>query len=628
MGDLSPIFRVSSGGVKCYNKYVKREEGMKHKENSQKGFSIVELIITVAIFTILAAGVLGSFLALSQSVKKAREKTVLSSLATNYLEIVRNMPYSQVGTLSGNPPGNLPDFTNAIVEDIEAFNYKIYYEVTYIDDPADGTIILGTDFEPNDYKQVKMSILNTATNQTTHFLTTVVPQGLEGLNNAGAILVKVFNAQGQPVEGAGIHIEHPTSSPTIILDRQSNADGQWVEVGLPAAINNYRIVVTKAGYSTDQTYPLTLENPNPINPDVTVVDGTVTEVVFQIDLLADLTILTQDSFCQPLSGVDVNVRGSRLIGSLPDIFKYDQNHISSAGQIVLGDIEWDTYTPTLLTNSLIVYGTSPIQKIDVLPGADQIFTMILGTNSTANSLLVVVKDGATGSALEGAAVHLRKGGSTPQDYYGVTGGSVWLQDDWTGGSGSENFSTSTPDRYFQDDGNIDINSVPTGVRLKKVTGRYLSSGWLESSTFDTGSSITNYTTLTWQPDSQVANTELKFQIASNNDGATWDYVGPDGTASTYYSVSGTSIAPVHDNDRYVRYKVFLSTVDDKKTPILTSLNVNYVSGCFTPGQTIFTDLTAGNNYELDVSLSGYLTEVEPSLNIVGNYLIEILLTPQ
>jgi len=601
---------------------------MKHKENSQKGFSIVELIITVAIFTILAAGVLGSFLALSQSVKKAREKTVLSSLATNYLEIVRNMPYSQVGTLSGNPPGNLPDFTNAIVEDIEAFNYKIYYEVTYIDDPADGTIILGTDFEPNDYKQVKMSILNTATNQTTHFLTTVVPQGLEGLNNAGAILVKVFNAQGQPVEGAGIHIEHPTSSPTIILDRQSNADGQWVEVGLPAAINNYRIVVTKAGYSTDQTYPLTLENPNPINPDVTVVDGTVTEVVFQIDLLADLTILTQDSFCQPLSGVDVNVRGSRLIGSLPDIFKYDQNHISSAGQIVLGDIEWDTYTPTLLTNSLIVYGTSPIQKIDVLPGADQIFTMILGTNSTANSLLVVVKDGATGSALEGAAVHLRKGGSTPQDYYGVTGGSVWLQDDWTGGSGSENFSTSTPDRYFQDDGNIDINSVPTGVRLKKVTGRYLSSGWLESSTFDTGSSITNYTTLTWQPDSQVANTELKFQIASNNDGATWDYVGPDGTASTYYSVSGTSIAPVHDNDRYVRYKVFLSTVDDKKTPILTSLNVNYVSGCFTPGQTIFTDLTAGNNYELDVSLSGYLTEVEPSLNIVGNYLIEILLTPQ
>ncbi len=603
---------------------------MKQKFKLQKGFSIVELIITIAIFTILAAGVLGAFFALSSSVKKAREKTVLSSLATNYLEIVRNMSYSQVGTINGNPPGNLPDFTNAFEEKIEAFSYKIFYEVTYIDDPSDGTILLGTDLEPNDYKQVKMSILNAATNQTTHFLTTVVPKGREGLINAGAIQIKVFNAQGQSVEGANIHIEHPPTSPSLILDRTSDANGEWVEVALPAAVNSYRIVVTKDGYSTDRTYPITEENPNPVNADVTVEDGKVSLAIFSIDFLANLTIKTLDKFCQNLSGVNVNVRGEKLIGTAPEVFKFDENFVSSGGQILLSDIEWDTYTPTLLVGQpYIVYGTSPIQKIDVLPGSSQTFSMILGSNTTAHSLLIIVKDSSDDAALEGASVHLRKGGSVPQDYYGITGGSVWASYDWTGGSGQEYWSTTTPDRYYQDDGNIDVNSVPTGVRLKKITGSYVLSGWLESSIFDTGSLGSNYTTIAWEPTTQTAGTEIKFQLAaSNNLGGPWDYVGPDGTAGSFYDVSGNDISSNLDGNRYIRYKVYLSTVDDKKTPILTTVNLNYVSGCFTPGQVIFTDLTFGNNYDLDVSLAGYVTEIQNSITVSGQQVIEIFLNPQ
>lgn len=602
---------------------------MKQKSNRINGFSIVELMITVALFAMLAAAVLGAFAALSRAVKAAREKTILASLATNYLEIVRNMPYSQVGTVAGNPPGNLADFSNPITVKIEAFTYRIYYEVTYMDDPADGTIVLGTDPAPNDYKQVKMTIFNATTGQTTNFLTSVVPKGLEGLGSGGALLIKVFNAQGQPVSGASIHIESPPNAPTMILDRQSDSAGQWIEVGLPALVNGYRIVVTKSGYSTDRTYPITVDNPNPVNPDATVVSGQVTMVSFAIDLLANLTINTLDKFCQPLSGIGVNVRGEKLIGTSPNVYKFNQNFTSSAGQIPLNNIEWDTYTPTLLTGQpYLVYGTSPIQKIDVLPGSSQTFNIILGTNTTVNSLLVIVKDAATGAALQGANVHLRKGGSVPQDYYGTSGGSVWIQNDWTAGPGQEYWSTSTPDRYYQDDGNVDVNSVPTGVRLKKVTGRYVLSGWLESSVFDTGTSNTNYTILTWEPTTQVAGAELKFQLAtSDSPTGPWSYLGPDGTASTYYTVSGMDISASHDNKRYVRYKVYLSTTDDKKTPILTTVSLNYVSGCFTPGQVIFTDLTAGNNYDLDVSLAGYQTVYLYSFTIDGNDVLEILMSP-
>ena len=593
----------------------------------QKGFTIIELVINIALFVILASGILGVYSALTQTIKVSREKTVINSLANSYLEIVRNMPYSQVGTINGNPHGNLADFNNAITQKVEANTYKIYYEVTYIDDPADG--VAPTDTAPADYKQVKMKIQNTTTGKITSFVTNVVPKGLEGTINAGALKVLVINSQGQPVSGANIHIESPTTTPTMILDRSSDSAGSWIEVGLPPLANGYHILVTKPGYSSDQTYAASSTNPNPIKPDATIINGQVTQVTFSIDALSSLTIKTLNTLCANLSGINMNVTGAKRIGTSPVVYKFNQNFTSVAGLVSLNNLEWDTYTPTLLTGqSYVVIGTSPIQKIDVLPGTSQTFTFILGTNSTPHSLMVIVKDAATQSPLEGATVELHKGGSTPQDYFGTTGGSVWVQSDWTGGAGVSQWSTSTPNMYFVDDGNVDINSAPTGVRLRKISGRYQLSGSLESSTFDTGSAATNYTIITWQPTSQDPAATLQFQTAASNaSSGPWSYTGPDGTAGTYYTVPGSSLAAINDGKRYIRYKAFLSTADDKKTPVLTSLNVNYVSGCYTPGQVWFGDLTSGNNYDLTVSLAGYTTQVVNSLNINGNQSYEVLMSP-
>ncbi|MEO8065840.1 MAG: ice-binding family protein [Candidatus Doudnabacteria bacterium] len=808
------------------------------------GFTLIEIVVAIAIFGVLLVGVIGLFNVMSKSVKAGREQTTLSGLAANYLEIIRNLPYSQVGTINGNPNGTLADSISPITSVIEGVSYQIYYEVTYIDDPADGTVLAGTDAAPDDYKQIKMNIKNLTTGKVSSFSTNVTPKGLEGTANAGALFVKVFNAVGQPVVNASVHIQNIAG--TIILDRTTDALGNWIEVGLPPGVNIYHVVVTKTGYSTDQTYPITVANPNPTKPDPTIVNGVVTQVSFSIDLLSNLIIRTLNQFCAPLSGVGVNVAGAKLIGTSPNVYKFNSNLTSAIGQILMNNIEWDTYTPTLLTGqNLMVLGTSPIQEISVLPGSSgvatgggpatagyqalgsasgfgalagaavvggtgvgssvagdvgsvagttnfppstltgtvhtndsvvtsgladlltaitayqamgpgtvltgdmtlhgpfapgvysypssggitgnivldgggdpnakfiflfgstlttaagstvtlqngalsdnvswvigssatigatntfagnilavtsitfgagssfvgralaqggsvtlavggvinsgasvgasstQTFTMILGTQTT-NSLRVIVKDQAMGTALEGAAVHLRKGDSTPQDYYGTTAGSVWVQSDWTGGSGQTDFVNKT--RYFSDDGNIDINSNPTGVRLRKVTGQHLPSGQLVSSTFDTGAA-SNFTNITWQPTSQNPATTLRFQIATNNDNLTWNYKGPDGTAATYYTVSGTNIAAIHDNDRYVRYKVFEDTSDDKYTPVLTSLAVNYVSGCFTPGQVSFGSLTAGNNYDLDITLAGYQTAIVNNLDIFGNQTITVLMNP-
>lgn len=595
----------------------------KQSRKKQSGFTIIEVVVGIGIFAIILVGVYGSFSALTKATRGAREQTILSSLSSQYLEVVRNMPYDNIGTENGNPNGVLADATDPIVNTIEGEVYHTYYEVTYLDDPADGTILAGTDAAPNDYKQVKLAIQKMSSGKITTFITTVSPQGLEGLNNAGALYLRAIDANGQPVVGANFHIQSLTLNPDIILDRTSDATGNWIEVGLPASVNGYRVTTTKTGYSTDATYPITVANPNPTKPDATVVNGTVTQISFAIDLTSNLTIKTVNETCQNVSGVNVNMRGAKLIGTSPSVLKYNQNKTSSSGQIALNAIEWDIYTPTLLTGqSYTVYGTSPIQEISVLPAASQTFTIVLGPAST-NSLLVIVKDAATGTAIEGASVQLHDGSAT-QDYSGTTGGSVWEQSDWSGGAGQAAFSDHA--KYFSDDNNVNVSTVPSGVRLASAGSNFVASGWLESSTFDTGAA-SNFTTITWQPTSQNPATTLKFQIASNTDNTTWNYVGPDGTASTYYTVSGSNIATVHDNNQYIRYKVFVSTSNAQFTPVLSSVSLNYVAGCFTPGQVVFPSLNAGNNFDLTVTMPGYQNHTENNLNINGNQVLQVLLSP-
>lgn len=628
-------------------KVIKQAQSVK----SGAGFTIIELVVSMAIFAILISGVLGVSAAVSQSTKAAREKIVLSSLAVNYMEIVRNLPYSQVGTLLGNPNGTLPDCPlsqrpacpNAFSQIIEGNTYKIFYEAVYIDDSADGLATSPTpDLAPADYKQVKMSILKLPDGQITDFVTSVVPLGLVSSVNTGALSIQVIDAQGQPVTGANIHIQYPTSSPfSLNVDRVSDAGGNWEEAGLVPAVNNYRVVVSKPGYSTDQTYPITVLNPNPTKPDATIVNGQVTKLAFSIDLLSNLTIQTVDQFCNSINGVGVNVVGAKLIGTNPNIPKFSSLFYSGpsaypSGQILLNNIEWDTYTPSLAsTSSYTIAGTSPIQKIDVLPNTSQVFTMYLQSGIVDSSLLVIVKDSATGAPLEGAAINLQKGGSNPQDYYGVSGGSVWLQSDWGGGSGVSDWNPDSPDTYEQTTGNIFINhsNGSNDVELGKLGNVYVinSTSTLESSTFDTLDSSNGFTTLSWLPASQDPAAFLGFQLAGNNDRATWNYIGPDGTANTYYTVPGSSINSSHNGSRYLRYKLFLLTTDNRKTPVLSSMQINYVSGCKAPGQAFFDNLTpsSGNAYTITVTLPGYQTATITGVGIDGNNNppLEILMSP-
>jgi prepilin-type N-terminal cleavage/methylation domain-containing protein len=591
---------------------------------NQKGFSLIESLVAIAIFVLLAGVVYQAFFLTYKDAALNWQNTTISSLARQYLENARNIPYAQIGTIQGNPHGGLPDFANPSTVTVSSTTYQIYFEVTYIDDPADGTALLGTDSAPDDYKQVKLSVKNVATGQVNNFVTSIVPSGLENMTNGGALSLSVINALGQPVPDATINITNSAISPSIDLSRISDANGKWVEVGLPDNSNSYHVVVTKNGYSSDQTYPITVQNPSPTKPDATIANGQVTQISFAIDQTSNLTFNTLDQTCGPISGVGLEVKGAKIIGT-PGVVKYDNTFTSnSGGQVPLSNIEWDNYTPALTGNTYMIYGSSPIQQINILPNTTQVFNLILGPK-TANSLLVIVKDSSTGNPIEGASVELTNA-SPSVDTTETTGGSLWSEQYWNGGSGQANWSDTT--KYWQDSGGISTTNIPLAIRLLNSGGLTLvNSGYLDSSTFDTGSSSTSYTTLNWQPTSQDPSATVQFQVATNNDNATWNYVGPDGTSGTYYTTPGGTINSANNSNEYVRYRAYLSTTDNTKNPTVTSVGINYVSGCFTPGQVFFPGLASGTNYQVVASMAGYSAKTVSTLNISGYQVLQVLLTP-
>jgi hypothetical protein len=91
---------------------------------------------------------------------------------------------------------------------------------------------------------------------------------------------------------------------------------------------------------------------------------------------------------------------------------------------------------------------------------------------------------------------------------------------------------------------------------------------------------TIWQSLEWAPMIQEDGTSLKLQIATNDDGATWDFVGPDGTADTFYTLPlSQEIFPGHKG-RYLRYKAIFSssrktTEPTTKTPVLEDITFHF-----------------------------------------------------
>lgn len=100
---------------------------------------------------------------------------------------------------------------------------------------------------------------------------------------------------------------------------------------------------------------------------------------------------------------------------------------------------------------------------------------------------------------------------------------------------------------------------------------FQASGTFESSSITLGPSLGfNYLTFSI---TEPASTNIQFQVAANNDNTTWNYVGPDGTAGTFFTAAG-GIPMQAAAGQYFRYRASF-TGPGTSTPTLSDVTINY-----------------------------------------------------
>ena len=374
---------------------------------NRAGFTLVETLVGSAVFIVLALSGYKAFVVLMDAVAISQAKITATSLANEKFEIIRNLPYIDVGIIAGLPAGKIQR-NETVTRDNYIFN--ILTSIRNVDDPFDGTIGGSpNDLSPADYKLVDLDITcsNCKTLAPISFTTLVAPHALETVSTNGALFMRVFDVNGNPIQGASLHIVNTETNPDTIIDEVTDNDGWLKLIDAPPGTSAYNITATKTGYSQDQTYGVGgAAGNNPIKIDSTVVSRQVTQITFAIDKMSSLLTKTVDASCVPLPSIGFSLTGTKLIGT--GVLKYPTQNFSTdtSGNHTINNLEWDTYSALLTNTSYDLAGTDPLSTFGINPDEQKIIKLV-AVPHVSRAILVSVKN-SSGFALDGATVRLSK----------------------------------------------------------------------------------------------------------------------------------------------------------------------------------------------------------------------------
>lgn len=385
----------------------------------------IGVIISIGIFLILSQAVASLAFSVYDLVGYTRARVSARNIAQEQIELIRNAPYDDVGTVGGIPAGI---FEQTETTSRNGLTYTTRTRISYVDDPFDG--VAPTDTLPNDYKRVRVDvswggIAESRASEVT-LVTDISPKDIESSVGGGTLSILVFDANGQPVSQAEVQISETVTNPQVNATYYTSDTGYVTLPGAPACNTCYQITVTKAGMSTDRTYS-TSEVTNPTKPLATVLDGQLTEVSFSIDNFASLSLTTLGA--KPdfpaLGGQIVRVRGEKTIGTdgLDNpVYKYDQDVVTDAGgALSIDQLEWDNYHILLpVDTTMQIAGLNPLSPISINP-SDSINLLVSMVPKNGSSLLSSFEDGS-GNLVASVSATLSDGtGFVATDSSGVSG---------------------------------------------------------------------------------------------------------------------------------------------------------------------------------------------------------------
>ncbi len=518
----------------------------------RRGFTLVEVLVGTAVFLVVALSAYSAYVALIRLANSSQANILGVQLADEQFEAIRNMPFTNIGLTDGIPLGVLPQ--NQTVSR-GGFTFNVTLVIRNVD--------LATSSLQASSKLIEVDVtcpLCKSNFNPIYMTGQVSPANLQSAAAGGALVVQVFDAAGQPVKEATVVIQSTATSTVTDTDITNNS-GILQVIGVPPGVNVYRITVSKPGYSTARTYPPGGSgNPTPTSPDATIVQGQITQVSLAIDRVSTLSFSSVNAVCAPQGNFHFTFTGAKQIGA--NVPKFSQNLVTNgSGTYSSSTMEWDTYSLIPADSAYDVAGITPFSPFVLNPGSAQTVQVSVAPHNP-DSLLVGVADNATRLPVTGATVQLT--GPNGYNQTLTTGQGYFNQTDWSGGSGQSAYAVTN--KYFADNGFVDVSTSSGNILLKKSFGSYntAATGTLESSTFDTGTT-SNFYAVSWAPTNQPAlagTLPVKLQFAttpSSTPNGPWTYLGPDGTANTYYSAPGMQLGANNNGNEYARYLAFMTT---------------------------------------------------------------------
>ncbi len=277
-----------------------------HIRTYNRGFSFVEVIIVSALMVLVFGALFASVQYSLKLITLSRAKLSALSVGNDRIEYFRSLPYDDVGTVLGIPPGTIPQNSTTTLNGV-VFAERVLVE--YVDDPADGLNVSDTNGIPSDYKRVKLEYTWDVGGMpgSIMLVTNIVPRSIETTAGGGTARINVIDHDSQLLSGASVRLINSSSS--VDVTRFTDSNGTALFSGAPAG-SDYEVIVTGPiggyQYSIDRTYFATTSNPNPVTVPFTILEGDISTLTFQIGRLADLSVkllsgVVEDSYAEDFS---------------------------------------------------------------------------------------------------------------------------------------------------------------------------------------------------------------------------------------------------------------------------------------------------------------------------------------
>jgi hypothetical protein len=396
-------------------------------KNTKKGFTIIEALTVLFIFVLITLSFYSIFSVGLRLIADAKNRLGAMSIANEKMEIVRNLAYTNIGTVLGTVTGNISDDED-VIENTRQFH--VHTLVLYKDDAFDGKY--PADLIPNDYKNVVITVSWSGINSVTEKVelsSRFVPPGLEVINPGDGILsINVFSDQpgGTGIPSSSVRITNGDIAPVLDTTVNTDSTGNIFLIGdkIKNSIQKYQIAISKSGYEIVNTMPPYPDTPySPIDVHASVVIGSLNIINIVQNKLAILKISTSDYLGTSVGNINFDILGGRKLGyevdsegkitSIPVYNLKLSTQTGSDGEKDFGSISPGQYTVTLpssVTDAYKIIGKDPIDSFTLFSD-DTVDLEIKLASKTATSLMVKVLSDETGNPpVSGALVNLTKTG--------------------------------------------------------------------------------------------------------------------------------------------------------------------------------------------------------------------------